>query len=35
MPKIILIEHFGVPFISNDIAMLIATGVKHHIVLLR
>lgn len=32
---IIAIEHFGYPFRSNANAVLIATGVRRHIVLLK
>lgn len=32
--EIIVIKHNGYPFCNNDNAVLIATGVTHHIVLL-
>lgn len=32
--QILLIEHLGYPFINSDCAVLLATGVRHHIVLL-
>ncbi len=32
--QIIVIAHNGYPFQSNEHALLIATGIKHHIVLL-
>jgi hypothetical protein len=32
--KIILIEHFGYSFVNSDCAVLLATGIRHHIVLL-
>jgi len=33
--KVLVIRHFGVPFFSNANAVLVATGVLHHIVLVR
>ena len=30
--KIVVIRHFGVPFHNNETAVLLATGVTHHIV---
>jgi hypothetical protein len=32
---IILIEHFGYPFRDSDCAVLLATGIRHHIVWLK
>ena len=32
--KIEVIRHYGVPFINNATAKLIATGITHHIVLI-
>ena len=32
--KIEVIRHYGVPFINNANAKLIATGITHHIVLI-
>ena len=32
---LLVIEHRGVPFRNSDCAVLIASGVKHHIVLLK
>jgi hypothetical protein len=32
---IILIKHYGLPFVGNKHAVLLATGVIHHIVLVR
>jgi len=33
--QIIKIRHYGVPFVNSDCAVLLATGVLHHIVLLK
>lgn len=33
--KIIVIEHNGYPFFNNENAVLLATGIRHHIVLLK
>jgi hypothetical protein len=33
--KLLVIEHHGVPFKNSDCAVLIASGIKHHIVLLK
>ena len=33
--KIVVIRHFGVPFSNNETAVLLATGVTHHIVLIK
>lgn len=33
--KIIVIAHNGYPFRNNEVAVLIATGSTHHIVLLK
>lgn len=33
--KIVVIRHFGVPFLNNETAVLLATGVAHHIVLIK
>lgn len=32
--KIDVIRHYGVPFINNAAAGLVATGITHHIVLI-
>lgn len=32
---IVVIRHFGVPFQNNETAVLLATGVTHHIVLIK
>lgn len=32
---IIVIRHYGLPFIGNEHATLLATGMFHHIVLMR
>lgn len=32
---VLYIRHYGIPFISNEHAVLIATGMFHHIVLVR
>lgn len=33
--EIVAIRHYGHPFISNEHAVLVATGILHHIVLLK
>lgn len=33
--QIILIRHFGLPFQNSDCAVLLASGILHHIVLLK
>lgn len=32
---VLFIRHYGAPFVSNENAVLIATGMFHHIVLVR
>ena len=33
--RLIVIKHNGYPFFNNENAVLIATGITHHIVLLK
>ena len=33
--KVIVLIHYGYPFHNNEVAVLLATGMTHHIVLLK
>ena len=32
---ILIIEHYGLPFMNTEDAVLVATGIRHHIVLVK